>query len=129
MITTNKIESYVGLTYDAETLDCADLAALIQKELFGKVIVLPGKRRRMVAPEQTFQRQGADYAHAITKEELRDGDAVIFKGDTMHIGTVFVLSGVAWVLHCSATIGHSVLHRLSDLSGLGLFVEGYYRWN
>jgi hypothetical protein len=129
MVTTKQIESFVGLTYDPDALDCADLAALVQKKLFGKQIDLPGRRRRHAAPEGSFKRYGAEYARPITKEELRDGDAVIFKGETMHIGTVFFVSGMPHVLHCSATIGHSILQQLSAMPAYGLYVEGFYRWN
>ena len=46
----SQIERYIGLPYDEAELDCADLAVLIQRELFGKEISLPGRRQRMNAP-------------------------------------------------------------------------------
>jgi hypothetical protein len=46
----------------------------------------------------------------------------------LHIGTLFSVSGAWRVLHNSQTVGCCVLHRLTDLSTFGLFVEGFYRW-
>lgn len=124
----SQIERYIGLPYDEETLDCADLAVLIQRELFGKHIELPGRRQRMNAPAAAINRYSGELATRIERDELRDGDVIVFKADTLHIGTVFFLSGRAWVLHTTTTGGYSLLQPLSDLPGYGLRIEVYYRW-
>ena len=41
---------YIGIPYCAQTMDCADLAVLLQAELFGRAINLPGRRQRLAAP-------------------------------------------------------------------------------
>ncbi|MGI4849031.1 MAG: hypothetical protein ACRYGK_12970 [Janthinobacterium lividum] len=123
------IERFVGLPYEVDTLDCADLAMLVQAELFGKHIAMPGRRQRQAAGEATINRYSGELAMPIDKADLRDGDVVVMHGEPKHIGTVFLLSGVAWVLHTTCELGHSLLQRLSDLPAYGLRIEGFYRWN
>jgi hypothetical protein len=124
-----QIERYIGLPYDPESFDCADLAALVQRELFGKTLSLPGRRQRMAAPTAAIDRYRGELARPIGQGDLRDGDIVVMRAGGFHVGTVVFISGMAWALHASATIGHSVLHRLLDLPAFGLRIEGFYRWN
>jgi hypothetical protein len=124
----SQIERYIGLPYDEAELDCADLAVLLQRDLFGKEISLPGRRQRMNAPAAAINRYSGELASRIEREQLQDGDVIVFKDGTLHIGTVFLLSDKAWVLHTTMTGGYSLLQPLSDLPGFGLRIEGYYRW-
>lgn len=124
----SQIEPFIGLPYDEAELDCADLAVLIQRELFGKEVSLPGRRQRMNAPAASINRYSSELAVPIERDELQDGDVIVFRDGTLHIGTVFLLSGRAWVLHTTMTGGYSLLQPLSDLPGYGLRTEGYYRW-
>ena len=129
-----QIDRFVGIPYCPRHMDCADLAMRVQAELFGRGVVLAGKRPRpLVGPEQ-------DAAIDAYKDELakrvdlpRDGDAVLMRelgaATTGHIGTFFFINYAPHVLHTAAWMqGGSSLHRLQDLSGYGLTVEGYYRW-
>lgn len=126
----SQVNRFVGIPYEADRFDCADLAALVQKELFGKAVVLPGHHPKGAATQAAAIRKGADVlAERIAKEEAMPGDAVLIVSEgLLHIGTMLELSSIAWVLHASATLGHSVLHRLADLPAYGLKIEGYYRW-
>lgn len=128
------LDRYIGIPYCEQTMDCADLAVLVQAELFGRAINIPGRRQRMAAPRAAIERMvcgndamAGELADRIERDDLRDGDLVLMRSETLHIGTVFSLSGTLWVLHAFANIGHSTLHRLRDLPALGLSVEGYYR--
>lgn len=127
-IKSSDVDRYIGRTYDPNGFDCADLAALVQAELFGREILLPGRRQRRQAPQAVIARYCAELAQPIVRDELMDGDAVLFRGDVFHIGTVFHLGGCWRVLHNSRTLGCSWLHRLSDLPAMGLLIEGFYRW-
>lgn len=122
------IERFVGLPYEVDTLDCADLAALVQAELFGRQICMPGRRERQAAGAATIGRYSRVLAEQISKADLVDGDVVVMAGDPKHIGTVFLLASVIWVLHTTAEGGHSLLQRLADLPGYGFRIEGFYRW-
>lgn len=129
------LDRYIGIPYDAESMDCADLAVLLQAELFGKVLRCPGRRQRMSAPAALIEKEitgpdamAGELAFRIEKEALQDGDICIMRSDTMHIGTLFHVAGQWWVLHAFANIGHSTLHRLADLPSLGMRPEGFYRW-
>ena len=124
----SQIEPFIGLPYDEAELDCADLAVLIQRSLFGKEINLPGRRQRLNAPAAAINRYSGELARRIEPEELQDGDVIVFADGALHIGTVFFLSGKAWVLHTTTTGGYSLLQPLSDLPGYGLRTEGFYRW-
>ncbi len=128
------LDRFIGIPYCEQTMDCADLAVMVQSDLFGRVINIPGRRQRMAAPRATIERMvcgtdamAGELADRIERDELRDGDLVLMRSETLHIGTVFDLSGALWVLHAFANVGHSTLHRLRDLPALGLSVEGFYR--
>lgn len=128
------LDRYIGIPYCEQTMDCADLAVLVQAELFGRAINIPGRRQRLAAPRATIERMvcgtdamAGELAYRIKREDLRDGDLVLMRSETLHIGTVFEVAGALWVLHAFANIGHSTLHRLRDLPQLSLSVEGFYR--
>ncbi len=129
------LDRYIGIPYDAERMDCADLAVLLQAELFGKVLRCPGRRQRMAAPAALIEQQitgpdamAGELAYRIDRDDLQDGDICIMRSETMHIGTLFLIAGQWWVLHAFANIGHSTMHRLADLPGLRMKPEGFYRW-
>lgn len=128
-----KVEALVGIPYCARRMDCADLAIRVQAEVFGRTVHLPGKRPRPL--------RDAEQAHAIAAyaEQLaapvkcpRDGDAVLMRepGQAVagHIGTYFFINYTPMVLHTSHALGASVLHRVQDLGGYGLRIEGFFRW-
>lgn len=127
------VDRFIGIPYDVRHMDCADLALWVQRELFGRTVHLPGKRPRPL-------RDGAQAQaiHAYTQQLAdpvalpQDGDSVLMRdaGQAMagHIGTYFFLNYTPMVLHISHALGASVLHRVQDLPGYGLQIEGYYRW-
>jgi hypothetical protein len=128
------LDRFIGLPYCPRRMDCADLAMLVQRELFGKAVLLPGKRPRPLTPQEQ------DAAIDEFRDELgyrveqpQDGDAVLMREPGAeragHIGTFFFINYAPHVLHTASWMqGGSTLHRLQDLSGLGLTIEGYYRW-
>lgn len=126
-------DRFVGIPYDARVMDCADLAILVQRELFGREVLLPGKRPRPLRGDEQ-----ARAIHAYTAQladpvaEPEDGDVVLMRElgarAAGHIGTYFFLCFTPYVLHTTALLGESVLHRLHELSATGLTVEGFYRW-
>lgn len=129
----DKIEALVGIPYDARHMDCADLAMLVQAQVFGRTVTLPGRRPR---PLRDAEQAEAIHAYAQDLAEPvavpEDGDVVLMQniGQTVsgHIGTYFFLNYTPMVLHTSQELGGGVLHRIQDLSGLGLKITGYYRW-
>lgn len=127
------VDRFIGIPYDARRMDCADLVLLVQRELFGRTVHLPGKRPRPL--RDGAQAQALDvYAQQLADPvaQPQDGDAVLMRdaGQVMagHVGTYFFLNYAPMVLHSSHALGGSVLHRVQDLRGYGLRVEGYYRW-
>ena len=127
------LDRFTGIPSDARCMDCADLAMLVQRELFGREVLLPGKRPRPLHPDEQ------DAAIAAYRAQLadpvvtpRDGDLVMMREigahTAGHIGTYFFRNYTPCVLHTTALLGFSVLHMLRDLSGTGLKVEGFYRW-
>lgn len=128
-----QIEALVGIPYDVRRMDCADLAILVQRELFGRAVLPPGKRPRPLhggAQAAVIAAYCGQLADPV--EQPQDGDAVLMRDAGMavagHIGTWFFLNYAPHVLHTSHALGASVLHRVQDLPGLGLTVEGYFRW-
>lgn len=127
------VDRFIGIPYDARHMDCADLALLVQRELFGREVLLAGKRPRPLRDDAQAQAIRA-YTQQLADPVINpvDGDAVLMRdaGQPMagHVGTYFFLNYAPMVLHSSHALGASVLHRVQDLTGYGLQIEGYYRW-
>lgn len=128
-----RVDRFVGIPYDVRHMDCADLVLLVQHELFGREVLLPGKRPRPLrADEQdaAIKAYAAQLAYPVINPV--DGDAVLMReigaAHAGHIGTYFFLNFTPYVLHTTSLLGASVLHRMQDLSATGLAVEGFYRW-
>ena len=129
----DKLDALVGLPYDARHMDCADLAMRVQAEVFGRAVALPGKRPR---PLRDADQAAAIAAYAeqlaLPVDTPQDGDAVLMRDSghavAGHIGTYFFINYTPMVLHTSHTLGASVLHRIQDLAGFGLRIEGYFKW-
>lgn len=131
-------QRYVGTPYVPGEFDCADLAAQVQREVFGRAVALPVHRARPAgARGQAREILGLRDALAEPIDLPADGaGALLWEPDgeegqdlrLWHIGTVFLHAGEVWVLHNSAKLGSAALHRLSDLKRWGLRLEGYYAW-
>lgn len=128
------VTRFIGIPYCPRRMDCADLAMLVQRELFGKTVFLAGKRPRPLDPaEQDAAIDEFRDELGYRVEQPQDGDAVLMREPGAeragHIGTFFFINYAPHVLHTASWMqGGSTLHRLQDLSGLGLTIEGYYRW-
>ena len=128
------VTRFIGLPYCPRRMDCADLAMLVQRELFGKSVQLAGKRPRPLHPaKQDAAIDAYRDQLAAPVEQPQDGDAVLMREPGVeragHIGTYFFINYAPHVLHTAAWMqGGSTLHRMQDLSALGLTVEGFYRW-
>lgn len=127
------VDRFIGIPYDPRHMDCADLAILVQRELFGRDVLLAGKRPRPLRGDeqaQAIRAHTAQLAHPVINPV--DGDAVLMRelgaSAAGHIGTYFFLNFTPYVLHTTALLGGSVLHRMRDLSATGLTLEGFYRW-
>lgn len=125
---------YLGVPYKARTSDCADLVIQVQKELFGREVTFPGKRPRPLKGEQQAElldRYKSDIAFRV--DNPQDGDSVLMyevgKSVAGHVGVYFFISYTPYLLHNAEWMPNgSCLHKVQDLSGIGLTVEGYYRW-
>lgn len=122
------VERFVDIPYSEDSFDCADLVMLVQRELFGRDIVLPNGRPRGV--RGALQLGDLSRQYAVPVDEPRDGDLVLMLegGRPAHVGTYFYLAHEGWVLHTCERTTVSVLHRVRDLPAWGAPVEGYYRW-
>lgn len=115
-------------------MDCADLAMLVQREVFGREVVIAGKRPRpLTAADQDAAIAAYCDQLATPVAQPEDGDILLMReiGQTVagHIGTYFFLNYAPYVLHTAAWMqGGSSLHRLQDIGGFGLTVMGLYRW-
>jgi hypothetical protein len=132
--TLRDAERYVGMEYVEGEFDCASLAVLVQKELFGRTIDLPqaGQRargRRGQAKDiLTYQPKLATPVEAPST-----GDAVVMWGGAeparrWHVGTAFVQNGEVWILHCADEARGVVLQRMSHVLEQGLHLDGCYSW-
>jgi len=135
----NLAQRYVGRAYVPGRFDCADLACMVQRELFGRDVAMPSHAQR---PASVARAGGS--AIARLRDQLAEplaqpatGCAVMFwepAGDTAHdvrrwhVGTVFMRGAEAWVLHNSRATTGAALQRLADLQRLGLRLDGFYTW-
>jgi hypothetical protein len=130
-------ERYVGRQYVEGMFDCADMARLVQKEVFGRDVAIPGSRDyadkigigRLRAMEEQIARE---IDNVVTRTESpREGDGVLLigRGYAEHIGIYCVIGGEPYVLHAANNYRQVVLSQVRNLEILhGLKVEGYYRW-
>ena len=118
---------YVGLTYDQA--DCAQLCVKVQKEVFNKDINLPTDRAGgLRGISQQITDLQADFAEPVPLPEEGDAVLMVGRGRLNHVGVCTFINNQLWVLHAMKNVGQTVLHRVPTLEGLGLVVEGYYRW-
>ena len=124
-------ERYIGQPYEAGSADCARLLAQVRRDVFG----LP------VPTEIEIDRAASRLGRAGQMSDLvetfgektdtpKEGDAVLMfcRGRPSHIGVYCEIDGERCVLHAMENAGHTVLHRIRELSRVGLSVEGYYAW-
>lgn len=122
-------DTYLGLPYIMGEFDCANLAANVQREIYGREIALPRDRaHNLFDISAQIDDLKSDYAERT--ESPQDGDAVLMigRGRLNHIGVVALINGECWVLHAMRNAGQVVRHRVRDLAAVNLTVEGYYRW-
>lgn len=125
-----EVERLTLIPYDEDEFDCADLVALVQRELFGRQIQMPGRRPRGTEGQAAIGELSRPYARRT--DTPQDGDLVLMI-DHGHkrpgpAGVFFYLAHEAWVLHANEKTGCSILHRVRELPDFGLRIEGYYRW-
>ncbi|MFC4729082.1 peptidoglycan endopeptidase [Coralloluteibacterium thermophilus] len=122
------VERYVGIPYDKDAADCADLVVLVQRELFGREVRLPQARSRGARGSAQLARVHTEYARRT--DTPTDGDLVLMYEDGRlgHAGVYFWLAHEGWVLHSNERSGCSVLHRVRELADFGAPVEGIYAW-
>jgi hypothetical protein len=129
-------ERYIGRRYIAGEFDCADLAELVQKEVFGREVHLPKDRdyagktgvAKLRAMADQIAREKDRYA--APTDSPSDGDAVLMtgRGRDQHIGVLCVIGADKYVLHGTSSYGHAVLSLLRNIDRHGLAVEGFYKW-
>ena len=128
---TAEVERFTLIPYDEDTFDCADLVIRVQREMFGRDVLVPGHRPRGARGQLTLGELSATYANPVDTPEC--GDLVLMAdfghSKPSHAGVFFFLAHEPWVLHTNAKTGCSVLHRIREIGDYGLKVEGYYRWN
>ena len=124
-------DAYVGRPYVPGAEDCAYLAATVQREVFGRAVVLPAERPNNLAEgAEMIARLQAD--HAVRLEAPQEGAVVLMRRGNLarpwHVGTYFEQAGEAWILHATRSAGAATVVRVRDLPRFGLQIEGYYTW-
>lgn len=119
---------YVGRPYIPREFDCMDLVVLVQKEQFGKTIVLPN---HSVSPTGR-KNQIEEGKHLVSRlETAEDGCLVLLKvrGYVQHAGLMCRIGNEWYVLHNTRANKMGVLlQRERDMGIRGYTVEGYYKW-
>lgn len=124
------VERFVAIPYDEREFDCADLVALVQRELFGRDVQMPGRRPRGVEGQAALGELSQPYGQRTATPQ--DGDLVLMiehgQKRPGHAGVYFWLGHEGHCLHSNERNGCSVIHKIRDLPDFGLRIEGYYRW-
>lgn len=129
-------ESYVGRLYVEKEFDCGVLAETVQREVFGRKVMLPTERE-YVGKEgaerfAAMARQIQENLPAVASRTERpvDGDGVLLfsRRRGQHIAVYCVVDGQRSVLHASDASRMVVRTRISELEIRGMSVEGYYKW-
>lgn len=121
-------DAYVDLPYIPIEQDCAEVAAKVQREVFGNDVVVPSERRASVFG-LSAQIAALKDDYGVRTETPQDGDAVLLLHcRRYHIGVYCVIDGVPHVLHALKSWGSTVRTRISRLATLGYTIEGYYKW-
>ena len=124
------VERFTLIPYDDQSFDCADLVALVQREMFGRDVQMPGRRPRGVVGQAALGELSQPYGQRTATPQ--DGDLVLMiehgQKRPGHAGVYFWLSHEAWILHANEKTGCSILHRARELPDFGLRIEGTYRW-
>lgn len=121
------LDRFVGLPY-TERFNCADFIAHVQRELFGRTVVLPGARGAVARARmaETITQ------YATSTDTPTDGDLVLMRefGRTRpsHVGLFFHIGQEDWVLHLIEQGSQSLCQRARDLPRFGLRIEGTYAW-
>ena len=129
-----KAEKYVGMPYLEGEFDCADLAVLVQWELFGRRVALPARRRRplgAMGQAREIHALQADLADRIDAPVTGCGVLMyepVDNSQRWHIGTAFVAGNDVWLLHNSFGMACACLQRMADLQRFGARLDGYYAW-
>lgn len=125
-----RLNTLCGLRYDAAKFDCADLVVKVQKELFGRDVILPSRRPRGRLGKSQLGNLSKDFV-APTKSPV-DGDLVMMQemgsSGGYHIGVYFHIAYEPYVLHAFDEQG-SMLTPIRSLALQALLLEGYYAWN
>lgn len=118
------IERFVGIPYCEQTMDCADLVVLVQRELFGREVTLPNGRPRGVRGQLVIGELSR--AYGAPTDSPQDGDLVLMSGPrTGHVGVYFFLAHEPHVLH---VMDEGTFSELLPVRELKTRVEGYFSW-
>lgn len=119
-------DNYIGIPY--ADCDCAELAARVQREVFGRDVRLPTERACNRAGKSAQIESLLDDFGEPTRAP-QDGDAVLMRaGPLWHIGVFCQIGGQRWLLHTTSTSKFSARIQLRRVSDLNMAVEGFYRW-
>lgn len=119
------LDRYVGLAYCPDTFDCADLVALVQREMFGRDVQLPSGRPRGDRGQVALGEMAKPYG--VPTDSPKDGDLVLMLqgGRPSHVGVYFFVAHEPHVLHVRA---EGAFSELTPVRLLATPVEGYYAW-
>lgn len=122
---------YVGRPYVPNRDDCAQLAADVQREVFGRDVTLPAERPAGIREAAQLIAQ-IERDHGRRIEAPAEGCVVLMRrgkeARPWHVGVYFEQGGEGWVLHATKTSGQAIATRVRQLPMTGLQIEGFYEW-
>lgn len=117
---------YFSRTYNPNGWDCADLVLAVQRDIFGREVLIPEDRVQARRQLRSIFSSGLQRTCS-----PQDGDVVLMRDcgrlKADHVGTYFVVGGESCVLHTTETTD-TIFTRLRHLADLGLRIEDIYTW-
>ena len=137
--TLRDAERFIGLDYVDGQFDCADLVALVQRELFGRVLAAPSAAERARGVRGQARGLRSALATYVRPTAAPCTGCVVLLWETTphgapplnrrwHIGTVFMHMGTPWVLHCANSTEGTRLQTLDAVTGGAMHFESFLEW-
>lgn len=121
-------KKYLSIPY--EKMNCAEFVEHVLKDQFNLDFKFPQSCGSFFM--ESYQIRKEMYKFIVPEKTINpiDGDLVLMSGKRRlnHVGLFVEIDRVKYVLHTQRKFGCACLHKIKDLTGYGLMLEGFYKW-
>lgn len=119
---------YISIPYSE--MNCAEFTEHVLSDYFNMDFKFPQSQGSFFMESHQIRKEMYKFVSPTPTLDPEDGDLVLMSGTKRlnHVGLCVRLKGVSYVLHTQKSFGCACLHKVSELSFYGLFLEGFYKW-